>query len=74
MTEEPKASVPGPGAPTLWGGDAETRCLLDRLAETARTRPDGVAVRDGEHELTYCTIWCWFRCTGRRTGCCAGRP
>ncbi|MEE1745568.1 MULTISPECIES: AMP-binding protein [unclassified Streptomyces] len=59
MTEEPKASVPGPGAPTLWGGDAETRCLLDRLAETARTRPDGIAVRDGEHELTYGLLFTW---------------
>ncbi|OON71557.1 AMP-binding protein [Streptomyces tsukubensis] len=57
MTEDPKASAPG--GTTLWGGAAETSCLLDRLAEIARTRPDNVAVQDGARELTYGALLTW---------------
>nr|UDM84233.1 Plipastatin synthase subunit D [Streptomyces sp.] len=59
MTEEAEAPAAGRGGPTLWGGDAEARCLLDSLAETARTHRDDIAVRDEHHVLTYGRLLTW---------------
>ncbi|NUR05149.1 MAG: AMP-binding protein [Streptomyces sp.] len=44
---------------SLWGGDAHVRCLLESLAETARTRMGDTAVQDEEHELTYGRLLTW---------------
>ncbi|MEU3528779.1 AMP-binding protein [Streptomyces sp. NPDC038707] len=59
MSKEPRTSEAGRDPHRLWGGEAETRCLLAAFADTARTRADTVAVRDGADELTYGRLATW---------------
>jgi amino acid adenylation domain-containing protein len=61
MVSSPAAvTVPRP-LPSLWGGPADPPCLLDALAATGAARPDDVAVRDEDHELTYRDLDAWTR-------------
>ncbi|WND16686.1 AMP-binding protein [Streptomyces violaceus] len=46
---------------SLWGGPAAPPCLLEALAATATTRPDKVAIRDDDRELTYRDLTAWTR-------------
>ncbi|MEU8540269.1 AMP-binding protein [Streptomyces sp. NPDC048717] len=46
---------------SLWGGDADPRCLLEALLETAATRPDAIAVVDGDREFSYAHLVGWAR-------------
>ncbi|MET9559639.1 AMP-binding protein [Streptomyces tauricus] len=44
---------------SLWGGPADPPCLLTALATTAAERRDDVAIRDGDHDLTYRDLTVW---------------
>ncbi|MFI1368369.1 AMP-binding protein [Streptomyces griseochromogenes] len=59
MVKESSAPTPGRRIYSLWGGDADARCLLESLAETARTRREDIAVQDETHELTYGRLMTW---------------
>ncbi|MEU5647271.1 AMP-binding protein [Streptomyces milbemycinicus] len=59
MTKEARTSEPGRVLHWLWGGEAETQCLLAAFADTARTRANAVAMKDDEHELTYGRLATW---------------
>ncbi|MBB5804999.1 amino acid adenylation domain-containing protein [Saccharothrix ecbatanensis] len=45
--------------PSVWGGAADPPCLLESLVDTAKQRPDEVAVVDDERELTYAELLGW---------------
>lgn len=60
MASKPTAlTVPRPLL-SLWGGPADPPCLLDALAMTAAARPDEIAVRDEDRELTYRDLTRWI--------------
>lgn len=48
-------------AVSLWGGEANPRCLFDSLLVTATASPDSVALVDGQHQLTYSQLLSWAR-------------
>lgn len=59
MTKEPRTPEAGRDLHRLWGGEAETQCLLAAFAGVVRTRPAAVAVKDEEGELTYAGLATW---------------
>ncbi|MGA4844516.1 AMP-binding protein [Streptomyces sp. G45] len=61
MVKQSHAPAQNLGTYSLWGGDAELRCFLDSLAETAAARSESIAVKDEEHELTYSQLLVWAR-------------
>ncbi|MEO6088253.1 MAG: AMP-binding protein [Umezawaea sp.] len=46
---------------SVWGGAAEPPCLLQSVVDSARQRPDEVAVVDSGTELTYRELLGWAR-------------